>query len=118
MLKKQTTALTELNEIKPRLFSILSHDLRCHVLAIYNAVQVSNNSEEGRAFVLHNLSALEKDTVDARNLLEGIMGWSKTLLYAAQPVIESVDLGHLVKGVVKFYEAATTKKKQFLFGCK
>ena len=113
LLEQQTTTLTELNEIKTRLFSILSHDLRGHVHAIHHALQLGNSTSEGHEFLLQNLPALEKDAADACSLLEGILTWSKTLLHAAQPAMEPVELGHLVKGVLKFYEATADKKAVF-----
>jgi signal transduction histidine kinase len=114
LLKIQTEELTELNALKNKLFSVISHDLKSPMYALRKAFQ---NVQQ------HNLSAKEiKDLIPHVNndldytisLMENLLQWSKSQMEAH--VIESskVNVSDLINEVLKLLHLQAEAKQIYI----
>ena len=78
--KKSEEKLHELNKLKDRLFSIISHDLRTPLLSLMDILSMANDGmvtdEEFRSF----LPTLTKNIGYTSGLVENLLQWSKSQL--------------------------------------
>jgi signal transduction histidine kinase len=78
--KKNENKLQELNQLKDRLFSIISHDLRTPLLSLMDILSMSNDGmvtdEEFKSF----LPTLSKNIGYTSGLVENLLQWSKSQL--------------------------------------
>ncbi len=114
LLKIQTEELTELNALKNKLFSVISHDLKSPMYALRKVFQ---NVQQ------HNLSAKEiKDLIPHVNndldytisLMENLLQWSKSQMEAH--VIESskVNVSDLINEVLKLLHLQAEAKQIYI----
>jgi len=79
-LKQSEETLQELNKLKDRLFSIISHDLRAPLLSLMDILSMANDGmvtdEEFRSF----LPTLTKNIGYTSGLVENLLQWSKSQL--------------------------------------
>jgi PAS domain S-box-containing protein len=78
--KQSEDKLHELNQLKDRLFSIISHDLRAPLLSLMDILSMANNGmvtdEEFRGY----LPTLSKNIGYTSGLVENLLQWSKSQL--------------------------------------
>jgi len=78
MRSRRNQELAEMNAIKDKFFSIISHDLKNPVLAQHNALQfLAENAEQWDVHTLSNYyGALLKSSDDLVELLKNLLNWS------------------------------------------
>ncbi len=114
LLKIQTVELTELNTLKNKLFSVISHDLKAPMYALRKVFQ---NVQQ------HDLSAKEiKDLIPHVNndldytisLMENLLQWSKSQMEAH--VIESskVNVSQLITEVLQLLHLQAEAKQIYI----
>jgi signal transduction histidine kinase len=109
-LVEKTRALEELNNIKTKLFSIVSHDLKQHVYWLNRLLETASTSEDGYRYFQELLPDIKKDSDDTCALLSSLLEWSKTLLKSARAQPGMVDVNHVISAVTNFYHTAATQK--------
>jgi signal transduction histidine kinase len=110
-LTKQAEELQELNHLKDKLFSIISHDLRSPLGALKGMLSILD---------MGGLSEQELQSIskDVRKRLEGVdtslnnlLLWSKSQMIGEKSAKESVALHSLVEGKFNLYSANAENKK-------
>lgn len=100
LLKMQTEELKELNTLKNKLFSVISHDLKSPMYALRNLfrnVQQYNMSA-------HEVKALVPEVLNDLNytigLMENLLQWSKSQMNVQRVAREEVDVSCVIEEVM------------------
>ncbi|MCO4294765.1 ATP-binding protein [Solitalea sp. MAHUQ-68] len=102
-LKQQSDELQELNSIKDKLFSIISHDLRTPLVNLMDVLRLIENkmlTKEEFEKMLHQLSGGIKYSHD---LLENLLCWSRSQLKGSRVNLESFDVKLLINQELKYF---------------
>jgi len=109
--KEQASELQRLNQLKDRIFSIISHDLRGPLVNLSEVLKmVTNNlitTEEFKALA----PTLSKDILYTTDLLENILHWSRSQLKGYGLNKEPFDLRNLVINEINYHLPSASIKK-------
>jgi two-component system sensor histidine kinase/response regulator len=97
LLQKQTNQLTELNSMKNKLFSVISHDLKTPLYALRNLFrsvqQYDLPAEEIKVYIPEVVNNLNYTT----SLMENLLHWVKSQMQVDVMHPQLIELGGLVK---------------------
>ena len=111
LLKKQTTELTELNTLKNKLFSIISHDLKAPMYALrnlFNNVQQENLSTDELKEMIPDVV---KDLNYTVGLMDNLLQWARSQMQADTVYPQKVDIGKLIMEVMQLLHLQSETKK-------
>lgn len=109
--KQQSTELERLNELKDRIFSIISHDLRGPLVNLSEVLKMIANDQITIAEFKSLLPTLSKDIIYTTDLLENILHWSRSQLKGFGINKEFFNLRNLVKNEIDYHLPAAELKK-------
>lgn len=115
-LENQKEELTELNQLKDKMFSIVSHDFRSPLrslkgaLSLYLQGMISHKEMKSLAFVL-----MEKLNATS-NMLDNLLNWARNQLQGIHTNPEIIDLNELVKENIELIQPLAEKKQISLKG--
>ncbi|MBK8142905.1 MAG: hypothetical protein IPK57_19335 [Chitinophagaceae bacterium] len=92
LLKQQASQLAELNTVKTKLFSIISHDLKAPMYAIRNLFKEANEKNMSAEELKNNIPDVLKDMNYAVGLMENLLQWAKTQMQSTTVNPEVVDI--------------------------
>jgi two-component system, sensor histidine kinase and response regulator len=114
LLKKQTEELKELNTLKNKLFTIISHDLKSPMYALRNLFrnvqQYNMSAKEVKALVPEVLNDLNYTI----GLMENLLQWSKSQMNAHKVQKEEVDVSALIEEVLYGLRLQAEAKQIFI----
>jgi two-component system, sensor histidine kinase and response regulator len=108
-LEERTNSLTELNDIKTKLFSVVSHDLKTHIYSLDRILAQVNNDEE-IIFFKELLPYIKEQSKNTTALLDSLLNWSTTLIKSATPKPLPISLHELVASTIKLYTLQAQEK--------
>jgi signal transduction histidine kinase len=79
-LKSQTLELQQLNDLKNKLFSIISHDLRNPILSLKEIMNLLNDGVISEDELKNYLPIITKNITSTSSLLENLLNWSRSQL--------------------------------------
>lgn len=82
LLKQQATQLAELNSVKTKLFSIISHDLKAPMYAIRNLFKDAHEQRLSTEDLKNNIPEVLNDMNYAVGLMENLLQWAKAQMQA------------------------------------
>lgn len=95
------------NQVKTKLFSVISHDLRSPISSLYAYLQIKNKAVDTTD------KAIIDQTEQLLETLEDLLVWSKSQLHQFVPSIESINLHRLCNDAISLIKSvATTKELQ------
>jgi two-component system, sensor histidine kinase and response regulator len=100
-LENKTIELTELNHVKTKLFSVVSHDLRTSIYSlknIFDALRMGNISNEQ---VLKELPDLSIEIDNCTELMDNLLSWGRDQFKESRINIAWVDLHKIVELTIK-----------------
>ncbi|MCE1197519.1 MAG: ATP-binding protein [Marinilabiliales bacterium] len=113
LILKQNRELTELNETKNRLFSIISHDLRNPIGNMMSFLELTREfiQDGEQEKVVELLAVAENSSKASYELLENLLNWARSQLssVAFQPV--DFDLHQVIREISDLYQSALTQKE-------
>lgn len=95
LLYKQKTELSEANDIKTKLFTIIAHDFRSPLYALKSLFFVVDDYEMP-AELKKPLDQLKIQLLNTTSLVENLLNWSKTQMTSAPPKIEKISICPIV----------------------
>ncbi|MEJ2881766.1 sensor histidine kinase [Pedobacter sp. GR22-6] len=110
-IRLQAIELQKLNQLKDRIFSIISHDLRGPLVNLSEVLKMINNNEMSAEEFKLLSPTLNKDIIYTTDLLENILHWSRSQLEGYGIRKEFFDLKAVVVNEVSYHAAAATAKK-------
>jgi signal transduction histidine kinase len=110
-IEEKATELGELNSLKNKLFSVISHDMKTPMYALRNlfgSMQQSNMSgEEIKAIIPDVVSDLNYTT----GLMENLLHWVKSQMNSASVSPRMIDLQNLAEEVINVQQLQASSKK-------
>jgi two-component system NtrC family sensor kinase len=112
LLEKQSTELKELNRIKDKFFSVISHDLRGPISSIAGISYMINESvENNNPALLHEITEYIDQTVFSLTaLLENLLNWAQNQQGKFPYQEENIDTKVTIQEVVKLFYTITLLK--------
>lgn len=107
--------LDELNNVKTRLLSILSHDLRSPILNIKSAIYLLRNRGISKEEFQHKLGLLLSTVSNASSLLDNLLTWSSTHFYSGKITRKNVHLRVLTDNVIDVMSSQASQKEVDLY---
>lgn len=111
LLRNQTEELTELNTLKSKLFSIISHDLKAPMYALRNLFV--NVQQE--AMSPEELKTVMPDVVNDLNftvgLMDNLLQWARTQMQSDVAYPQKVDIGRSITEVIQLLRLQSEAKK-------
>jgi two-component system, NtrC family, sensor kinase len=112
LLEKQSTELKELNRIKDKFFSVISHDLRGPISSIAGISYMINESvENNNPALLHEITEYIDQTVFSLTaLLENLLNWAQNQQGKFPYHEENIDTKVTIQEVVKLFSTIALLK--------
>ncbi|MCM5530544.1 sensor histidine kinase KdpD [Parasegetibacter sp. NRK P23] len=110
-LEVQTQELAELNKLKNKLFSIVSHDLRNPVYALRNYFTMARQYDFSGEDVKKALPDIVNDLNYTTNLLENLLTWSKAQITASEIHPSRVDVKEMTEQVLMLMRLQAENKR-------
>lgn len=110
-LDLEVQKVDELNKVKNKLFSIISHDLRGPIVSLKGILSLYKKggiSEEEFKQLTHNL---EGDLDSSSNLLDNLLAWSKTQLQGLEIKKMTINLHQELLVIKNLFESQLKAKK-------
>jgi signal transduction histidine kinase len=95
-LKKQATELQQLNDLKDKFFSIISHDLRGPVFGVKELIHLTQNGLISEEEFLGMLPEVSKNMEHVAILLENLLAWTSSQLRGEHIQPQTLDLQKIV----------------------
>ncbi len=112
LLEKQSTELKELNRIKDKFFSVISHDLRGPISSIAGISYMINESvENDNPALLHEITNYIDQTVfSLTGLLENLLNWAQNQQGKFPYHEENIDTKAIIQEVIKLFSTLALLK--------
>jgi two-component system NtrC family sensor kinase len=112
LLEKQSTELKELNRIKDKFFSVISHDLRGPISSIAGISYMINESvENDNPALLHEITDYIDQTVfSLTGLLENLLNWAQNQQGKFPYQEENIDTKATILEVIKLFSTIALLK--------
>ena len=111
LLQQQTAELTELNSVKNKLFSVISHDLKAPMYALRNLFR---NVQE-RNMSARELKEVIPEVVNDLNytvgLMDNLLQWARAQMQAEAVNPQKVDIGKLIAEVLQLLRLQSEAKQ-------
>lgn len=109
-ISMQAEQLNELNQLKDRLFSIISHDLRSPILSLFTLLSMAKDRIVSEERFWIEIEKLSKRVGHTRELTENLLNWAHSQMegFAAKP--SSFDIGDLVESKIDFVKELASEK--------
>ncbi|MGI8597648.1 MAG: sensor histidine kinase [Chitinophagaceae bacterium] len=99
LLQDQTEKLTELNNLKNKMFSVIAHDLKSPIYAMSNLFQQMQYHNIPAEEVKSALPEISKDLNYTIGLLDNLLLWAKSQMEVNMVKPETLDLSVIIKDV-------------------
>lgn len=105
-IEKLNRQLDESNQVKSKLFSVISHDIRGPVSSIYACLQLQNEKAKN-----DNNEIFSRQTEQLLETLEDLLVWSKSQLHQFEPSGEAVYLQGVIHQITGLQQTAINEKQ-------
>ena len=117
-VKEKTKELIEINQklsdsnnIKDKLFSIISHDLKTPLYALEETLNLFNNKQMSKPSLLKYIQTVNMTIETNKFLLENLLHWSLSHMKDSELAIEVIDPRPLIMEVYALHESFAVSKK-------
>ena len=114
LLEIQSNELRELNRIKDRFFSIISHDLRAPITSLGGISYLIKESlsQDDKSLLNQATDYIDQTVISLTGLLENLLNWALSQQGSFPFKIESIDLNNTISEVVNTFSFVTQTKNQ------
>jgi len=105
-IEKLNRELEESNQVKSKLFSVISHDIRGPVSSIYAYLQMQNAATRS-----NNNAYVSNQTEQLLETLEDLLVWSKSQLHEFVPVDTAFSLQQVIDQTISLHQTAIEDNK-------
>ena len=111
LLEKQTNELNELNKVKDKLFSIISHDLKTPMYALQNLFVSAKNLDLPAEEIKSLIPAVVNELNYTTALLENLLQWAKSQMQAGHIIPQVIDVRKIINDTVQLLHLQAEEKK-------
>jgi two-component system, sensor histidine kinase and response regulator len=102
-LQQKNAELMQLNTVKVKLFSVISHDLRTSVYALKNVMTAFSNAGFSKEEMIKSLPGVINEIDKCAELMDNMLIWARNQLHESNIVFQHLDLGRLTDNAFKIY---------------
>ena len=110
-LEKKTVELDELNRVKDKLFSIISHDLKSPMYALQNVFTNAKNLDLPAEEIKDMIPEVVNDLNYTTSLIENLLQWAKSQMQSSIVLPQELDISELVREVAQSLHLQAEEKK-------
>lgn len=110
-ISSQAEQLAELNEVKDRLFTIISHDLRKPINQLTSVIDLLEINLLDKKEMENIMPSISKNVKDTSELLDSLLFWAKTQMKGFKLKLKEVDLKSFIQQNLSQLESQTQEKK-------
>jgi two-component system, sensor histidine kinase and response regulator len=114
LLQKQTSELEELNGVKDKLFSIISHDLRTPIYSLRNLFTNMEKYDLPGEEIKVLLPDIIVDINYTTNLMENLLQWAKSQMSGSTVNMQLIEVSELIIDVKKLLRLQAESKKIYI----
>ena len=111
LLKQQTDALTELNAVKNRLFSIIAHDLKSPIYALRNLFQNMQQYDLPAEEIKGMVPEVVEELTYTTSLMENLLQWARSQMQSDAVKPQLIDVAGLMSEVAKLLRLQAEAKQ-------
>ncbi len=108
--EKQNKELEQLNKVKNKFFSIISHDMRGPLANLNMLIDLYRSDQLSKEELDELLSKIDKTIYETRSFLDNLLEWSKNQLDGMQVNPEKFDLYEIIEKNLKLIGFQITSK--------
>lgn len=109
-INTQKTELQQLNVVKDRLFSVISHDMRAPVSSLLAFIQLLDKGKISAEKLPSYTGELKAKLGYTAGLMDNLLNWAHSQMQGYKPVMKTFDLGVVAAEVVNLLQADADKK--------
>jgi signal transduction histidine kinase len=113
-LDEQKLVLTDLNNLKNKLFSVIAHDLKSPVYAIRNLIQNMYRQDIPAADMKKMLPEVVNDLNYTIGLMDNMLHWAKSQMTSATVKKEKIDIDELIYEMMNLFSLQAEAKQVYL----
>lgn len=107
----QSEKLAQINLIKDRVISVMSHDMRGPISSLYSIIELFNSKQLSQEEIETLFPQLSKSVNSVSILLDNILGWVKSQMVQGDELnLSEVNIHHLVADIEKVYHHTALQK--------
>ena len=114
LLEIQTNELTELNQVKNKLFSVIAHDLKTPMYALRNVFLTMQNAKLPAREIRELLPAIVNEMNYTTSLMENLLQWAKSQMKHASVNPEVINIQSVTHEVFQLLQLQAANKKIYL----
>ena len=114
LLEKQTRELTELNQVKNKLFSVIAHDLKTPMYGLRNLFYNMQQHKLPAKEIKEMLPGITNELTYTTNLMDNLLQWAKTQMTNAAVEPEVLDIQTMIRDVLQLLRWQADNKKVYL----
>ena len=114
LLEEQTQKLTELNQVKNKLFSVIAHDLKTPMYALRNLFNNMQQSDLPAEEIKELLPNIVNEMNYTTSLMENLLQWAKSQMVSAPIQPEVLEVQGMIDGVFNLLNLQARNKQIYL----
>lgn len=115
LLEQQTNELSELNQVKNKLFSVIAHDLKTPMYALRNLFNQMQRHKLPARDIKEMLPGVNNEMNYTISLMENLLQWAKTQMKHSVPVsAEVLDVQGMIGAVLQLLQLQAQNKQIYL----
>lgn len=114
LLERQTQELKELDQLKTRLFSIISHDLRTPLYALRNLFRNIEKHDIPGDEIKMMVPGIVTDLNFTTGLMENLLQWAKSQMQVNSMKLELLDISKMINDVAQLLRLQAAAKQIYL----
>jgi signal transduction histidine kinase len=111
LLEEQTAKLTELNQLKNKLFSVIAHDLKTPMYALRNLFNNMHINEMPVKEIKALLPGIVSEMNYTTNLMENLLQWAKSQMENSSLQPEVLDIETMISRVLQLLHWQASNKR-------
>ena len=114
LLELQTHELSELNQVKNKLFSVIAHDLKTPMYALRNVFLSMQHAKMPAKEIKQMLPSIVNEMNYTTSLMENLLQWAKTQMKSASVQREMIDIKSITQEAMQILQLQANNKKIYL----
>jgi signal transduction histidine kinase len=111
LVEKQATELDELNKVKDKLFSIISHDLKSPMYALQNVFTNAKNLDLPAEEIKEMIPEVVNDLNYTTALIENLLQWAKSQMQSSVVLPQRINMSELANEAAQSLHLQSEEKK-------
>ncbi|HEX2608188.1 MAG TPA: HAMP domain-containing sensor histidine kinase, partial [Flavisolibacter sp.] len=113
-IRRQKMELAELNSLKNKLFSVISHDLKSPMYAVRNIFRNMHQHDLPAEEIKEIIPEVLNDLNYTVSLMENLLEWAKSQMQADMVRTQELDLSSMIRDVLQLLHLQAATKKVYI----